>query len=161
TPQGTNDQPGTSRQVVSNEQFLVSDGSGSGGGTGGTNSTAKPKPETLLMNQFGLSDDVQTLGQEAVAYSQGKNSMLTQDEINQLKNQAQTMLANLPQTNPPVDDDVKALQNFLNILSNYPTTNAQSGKLLMTQQGLPQDMIDLGQYAEGMLDAQGGWLTPG
>lgn len=122
-----------------------------------TTKSGKPAdPQSLAMDQLGLSDEVTQLGDQAVAYAQGNNDSLTQDDKAQLQTAAEALIAGGAE-----GDDLAALQNFLKVLSNFPEslTNPQS-PLLLTQQGLDPKLVNLAQYASAMLAGQNGTLTP-
>lgn len=121
-----------------------------------TKSAKMPDVTALAMDELGLSDEVQKLGQQALNYVQGNGGKLSEKEAEQLKSAAEELMGQ------GMDgDDLKALQNFIKALASFPRTAAGTADspLLLTQAGINPKMITLAQYANAMVKAQNGTLT--
>lgn len=126
------------------------------GQSGQTKSAKMPDVTALAMDELGLSDEVQKLGQQALSYVQGNGGKLSEKEAEQLKSAAEELMGQ------GMDgDDLKALQNFIKALTSFPRTAAGTADspLLLTQAGINPKMITLAQYANAMVKAQNGTLT--
>lgn len=130
-----------------------------------TRSAKAPDTAPLEMSELGLSDVVQELGQKAMSFIQGNNGKVSEREAKQLEEAAEALIAGGAD-----GDDLKALQNFIKALANFPRTATPGGPtagatpddspLLMAQPNINPRMANLGQMASSMLKAQGNTLTP-
>jgi len=121
----------------------------------GGSAKAKADLENLVMDDLGLGDDVQQLGQQALRYVQGNNGKLSEKESEQLKEAAEALIQGGAD-----GDDLKALQNFLRTLLTFPKgAPGFESPLALTQPNIDPKMITLAQYATAMLKGQNGTLT--
>jgi len=150
----TDGQPDTHELVDTNANPSGTQRSvGDRGGSGNT----PPTPQSLLMDNPNLSTEVKDLGKSANSYATANGGPLTNAQVTQLKQLAQTLI-----NAGAIDPDLAALQEFLQQLNSYPTvaTTPNATGLLLTQPGINPKMITLAQYADLMAKAQNGTLTP-
>ncbi len=152
------DDPNAPENKSSSSTKAPSDTPSSAGTEGqrATRSAKTPEASQLLMDALGLSDEVRQLGQQAFNYVQGNSGKLTKQEGDQLQAAAEALI-----NGGAEGDDLAALQNFVKTLATFPRSAAtQTGSaLLLTQQGLDPKLVSLAQYANAMLNGQGGTLT--
>ncbi|MBS0635889.1 MAG: hypothetical protein JSS12_00105 [Verrucomicrobia bacterium] len=147
-------------------------------------SAKAPDMGPIAMDEFGLSSEVQDLGQKAMSLIQGNGGKVSERDAKQLEEAAQALI-----DGGADGDDLKALQNFINALAGLPRSGTpgqlpgqtgqlpgqlpgQSGKLpgqagaspqdsqlLMDQPGINPRMAQLGQLANSMMKAQNNTLT--
>lgn len=124
--------------------------------TGTTTRSSTANPQSLLMNDPQLSEELKELGQMAKDYAQGNGGPLTREQVTQLKGLAQQLI-----NNGAIDPDLETLTKFIAKLDSYPTAiPTQATGLLLTQAGLNPKLVNLAQYADMMAKASGGTLTP-
>lgn len=126
--------------------------------TSQTKSTKAPDTSKLAMDELGLSDAVQELGQQALNLVQGNNGKISEKDAEQLKMAAEELIA------AGADgDDLKALQNFIKALVDFPkmmrSAAAAGGPLQLAEQGIDPQLAKLGEFATAMLRGQNGTLT--